>query len=209
MEVLSGLVVGVDLAQMIDLLLWRRIDLASTLTRPEDIGYNNASTKYYVSLYSSDSIASNLFQYVRSAPNTAIDHAGLCEDNLPSFNAYPTSMGRLRSTPLANGCGAKGKTKFPAGGPGGIWTFTPACDNHDVCYGTCGNSKSSCDRAFLRDMRSACRSFYGTFTWYEKLNPIALLLRRACFHQANAYRNALKTFLAQGPYNRAQQAACR
>ena len=36
--------------------------------------------------------------------------------------------------------------------------FTPSCNAHDVCYNTCESGQGQCDKAFQRDMESACTS---------------------------------------------------
>jgi RHS repeat-associated protein len=56
-----------------------------------------------------------------------------------------------------NGCGAAGGTQYR--GNYGLWDFTPACNGHDICYGTCGSSKEDCDIRFLADMLSICSSY--------------------------------------------------
>ena len=37
--------------------------------------------------------------------------------------------------------------------------FSEACRKHDACYGTCGASKTKCDKQFLKDMRDKCNSY--------------------------------------------------
>jgi RHS repeat-associated protein len=83
----------------------------------------------------------NLYAYVSNAPGSAIDAFGLQQTTVPS----------------SNGCGAQGGTQFP--GDFGLWDFTPACDGHDNCYGTCGSNKSDCDNQFLADMLSVCEAY--------------------------------------------------
>lgn len=34
--------------------------------------------------------------------------------------------------------------------------FTPACDNHNECYGICGVNKRECDEQFFRDLVAVC-----------------------------------------------------
>jgi len=36
--------------------------------------------------------------------------------------------------------------------------FTPACDNHNKCYSTCGTPKQDCDHQFFHDMVAICNS---------------------------------------------------
>ena len=64
---------------------------------------------------------------------------------------YRTEM--QDTLPMSNGCG-------PAGSGWLIpdLEFTPACDDHDLCYGTCGSKKSDCDDAFAVAMMEHCAS---------------------------------------------------
>ena len=48
-------------------------------------------------------------------------------------------------------CGAEGGARYPGG------TWNRACYNHDICYGTRGASKSSCDATFLLEIEEFCR----------------------------------------------------
>lgn len=82
-------------------------------------------------------------------------------------------------TPSVNGCGpAQG-----IGGPAtpdsffGLVNFTPACNTHDQCYGTCNSDKSGCDHGLENDMRAACTEEFGRF------NP----LRYDCYEMAHDY----------------------
>jgi hypothetical protein len=61
--------------------------------------------------------------------------------------------------PTKNGCGSKDfdvPDTWPAKGPGKKANFTPSCNKHDVCYGTCKKDKDACDKAFCSDLRKAC-----------------------------------------------------
>jgi len=73
-----------------------------------------------------------------------------CQASLPGGTCPGGLMRRdngFREPP--NGC-----TIVPAL-PSGV-DFTPACNNHDNCYGTFGANKFDCDANFTGDMRSAC-----------------------------------------------------
>ena len=48
-------------------------------------------------------------------------------------------------------------------------TFEGACDIHDICYNTCGASKSGCDWDFLVNMKSACRVKYNSISQLPRL----------------------------------------
>lgn len=53
----------------------------------------------------------------------------------------------------ANGCGPEGFGFLIPDGP-----FSPACDNHDLCYGDTGVSQAECDQRFKNDMYAICES---------------------------------------------------
>ena len=106
-----------------------------------------------------------------------------------------------------NGCGAKGGRRFPQGGPIGLWFFGSACDNHDICYGTCGNTKAACDAQFAKDLLAACDVFWNSMG-LNKANPLAWGLDFACREQAGDYVMAVQ-LLGDNAYKEAQNAACK
>jgi len=57
--------------------------------------------------------------------------------------------------PTVDGC------SFVPDGPMANLNFTPACNGHDRCYGTCNAKKSDCDTAFYNDMVAICINTYG------------------------------------------------
>ena len=57
----------------------------------------------------------------------------------------PTPILPLQS----NGCGSTGRSSF-------VPDLFEACDRHDICYSILGNSRSSCDDQFKKDMISEC-----------------------------------------------------
>jgi len=130
----------------------------------------------------------NLYRYVFNAPNTQVDIHGLqvgkewellfpdggnpLPPSPPPKPPTPTGKGCpkgwkmiQKSPPVPNGCGPAG------GGPlvgtvislgqwwGGI-DFTPACNDHDTCWGTCSKSREDCDNKFLQDMKDLCYKKY-------------------------------------------------
>jgi hypothetical protein len=70
----------------------------------------------------------------------------------------------------------------------GQFSFKPACDRHDICYGTWGARKSTCDSNFYRDMMYLCAGRPFCPTW------------------ATAYYSAVY-YRGQGAYNNAQRQA--
>ncbi len=63
--------------------------------------------------------------------------------------------------------------------------FTPACDNHDICYTSLGATYAMCDSAMLDTMRAACRSKFSP--WF----PVELAL---CLDTAQKYYTAIKAW---------------
>ena len=82
-----------------------------------------------------------------------------------------------------NGCGAKGGQKFPDSYMG-IVDFTGCCNDHDVCYGTCGRDKSICDKNLGDCMRGKCEQALK-YVYHEKA---------LCNKMAAAYEIAVSSF---------------
>lgn len=61
--------------------------------------------------------------------------------------------------PTSNGCGPSG---FGLLVPD--FLFTPACDNHDRCWGTCNSSMSQCNKNFLHDMQRICNKSFEKYS---------------------------------------------
>lgn len=47
---------------------------------------------------------------------------------------------------------------MPEGDLFGSTSFAPACENHDVCYGTCDADKFECDWNLGHEIQSACNA---------------------------------------------------
>ena len=61
-----------------------------------------------------------------------------------------------------NGCGPSGILGLLVPEcPLRLACFTPACNNHDICYGTCGSSREACDTAFHEGMLDVCAGTFG------------------------------------------------
>jgi hypothetical protein len=74
-----------------------------------------------------------------------------------------------------------------------IWDFTPACNVHDTCYGTCGTVRKTCDDNFLKAMKKIC----------GKLPDRS---RVECFRVAESYYLAVRivsNFLFENEQNKA------
>jgi hypothetical protein len=98
--------------------------------------------------------------------------------------------------PSSNGCGTK---EHPVANRFGKANFKPACDAHDICYGTCGKPKSECDERFCNAVHAACRAAYRKGTRG----------RAACLDRANDYclGGSLGSTVV-GAYDDAQSEAC-
>jgi CXCXC repeat len=75
--------------------------------------------------------------------------------------------------------------------------FTPACNDHDICYSTCNSVRSACDDKFRQDLIDICVSTYGGF------DP---RLRR-CTEMAGNVSRAVRNH-GEDAYNSAQEQAC-
>lgn len=144
-----------------------------------------------------------------SESNTGINSCySKCPANAPvrkrgNCCEYRTENPKSGYTPSSNGCGSEGGTKVPDSGKGVIYipatsgcaggefdtryyklecefNFLAACNDHDICYGTCGNSKSECDNRFLQAMIDSCsrnktpNSYYActqiAYIYYQAVN---------------------------------------
>jgi hypothetical protein len=118
---------------------------------------------------------------------------------------YPPPFGKCEfrtsvqaAIPVPNGCGPSGGPTLPGWWGGrGMWNFTPACNAHGICYGTCGSAKAACDSAFYAQMSSICNSF-------AFLPPLFI----ACRRQAASLYSAVALF-GDGPYEDAQDLFCK
>lgn len=84
-----------------------------------------------------------------------------------------------------NGCGPENGVVSVPQTPLGVATFTPACNDHDICYGTCNSSKSKCDSDFFIDMAAICA------TDYPSNGLIDVVERALCVQLAATYANAV------------------
>ncbi|MBI3818035.1 MAG: carboxypeptidase regulatory-like domain-containing protein [Planctomycetes bacterium] len=84
-------------------------------------------------------------------------------------------------TPKPNGCGSSDwMTKF-LNTPLGLGVdFTPACNAHDICYGTYPASKSQCDLAFYQNLLAICAAtFPNDQSKAAKCNNLAYIYYKA------------------------------
>lgn len=114
---------------------------------------------------------------------------------------FCSSMGLL--TPVASvvpagHCGTSWHERFVRDSWGDA-DFSNACQIHDECYSTCGESKGGCDRQFEAAMEAECRASYPG-------GGLAYIKRNACIGAANTYAVAVERFGGDA-YRAAQQAS--
>lgn len=101
-----------------------------------------------------------------------------------------------------NGCGSPNGSNIPEiPHPACGYSFKPACDAHDACYGVCsadGEHKSNCDNQFLLSLLDTCAQTVAPGTECQQ----------TCKEDALIYATAVKT-LGGGPYNNAQKDGCQ
>ena len=97
----------------------------------------------------------------------------------------------------ANGCGPEKYPKFTEALSRAFSGFVEMCNNHDICYGTCGASKEHCDDVFWEEMVRYCE------TWGSH----SMEYRRECVGHANTFATAVKA-MGCPAYMEAQQKAC-
>ena len=146
----------------------------------------------------------NLYEYVGGMPVVFVDPNGT------SIKDCPKNERRARPgyKPTFNGCGDI-HTRWIVPQYAQIWVgayFTPACNNHDICYGTCNSNKQDCDLILEAQLRVACVEWWDSLGW-NKYNPIALALFDACYAEAKVYWEAVNV-AGQSAYNAAQSEAC-
>ena len=101
-------------------------------------------------------------------------------------------------TPEPNGCGARGiLCRLLLDCPLGLVCFTSACNDHDICYRTCGCVKVTCDDVFYGDLTSICA---GRFEAGSRES-------RWCLDLAYVYWQAVVRFGEPG-FSRLQREAC-
>jgi thiol-disulfide isomerase/thioredoxin/uncharacterized membrane protein YphA (DoxX/SURF4 family) len=122
-----------------------------------------------------------------------------CADTITDLAECPDRV--QRSTPTVNGCGGAGTPqvvtdfldRFKEA------NFRPACDAHDICYGTCTRRQAECDARLLNDLRAICRATYSVDE-FER--------RGVCLSQARAYYRAVSAS-GRDFYERAQREFCQ
>lgn len=117
----------------------------------------------------------------------------------------------------SNGCGSGWNEKFVPDSSllGNLYAlgfdFTSACDNHDICYGTCNSGHAACDNKFLTEMRSECDSRFirlNSRSFLSPLsNPLYVLGRIQCKATAQFYYGGVRA-VGGSAFKAAQDEAC-
>jgi hypothetical protein len=66
--------------------------------------------------------------------------------------------------PTVDGCGTHRKkwNYWFIHWVGNASKFTPICDEHDRCYGTCNTNRVACDNSFCSELYASCKANWGT-----------------------------------------------
>ena len=114
---------------------------------------------------------------------------------------FKCRQGYMRSPsghrPVVNGCGPEAHPRFTEALSKSFTGFVDMCNNHDICYGTCGKPKALCDNEFWKEMMDYCQS------WRKH----SIDFFRQCNSLANTYATAVKA-LGCSAYTDAQNQAC-
>ena len=114
-------------------------------------------------------------------------------------SVLPTSRSAFRAYAQTAGCGSGwSRDALSVLSPIGSRQFRVACNEHDECYDTLGESKADCDRAFHRRMLDICARDHNTI--------LGRPLKIACNGRADAYHRAVVEG-GQSAYDAAQAAA--
>ena len=120
----------------------------------------------------------------------------ICRDDSCSCGIQGTASTQVKS-PVANGCGSAGGFVTWFSKPiGEYWKLTPACDDHDRCYGGCNSSKVVCDQQFSQSMLDSCH-----VNWMNAADI------QACENRANILYQAVN-LLGSGSFDDYQQEYC-
>lgn len=101
-----------------------------------------------------------------------------------------------------NGCGPQNGFNPVPQTPLNLANFSPACDEHDIGYGTCNRPKEVTDTRFLFDMNMICVKAYPVTGFESALNLVA------CTRSAEIYYNAVSSKMGIDPYKDGQSNGC-
>ncbi|CAG5135604.1 unnamed protein product [Candidula unifasciata] len=124
------------------------LTLAVLVSVPCSFGVVSASGAF------SDDV-SNILNFVQDAVGNIQDYVGEqsgCRYTCPNGSKPKRRKNHIPST---NGCGSFG---FQLEKYISVKELTSCCDEHDICYDTCNNSKETCDNAFKICLEKLCQS---------------------------------------------------
>lgn len=127
-----------------------------------------------------------------------VDHVtrmGLADEVIKSFAADPSAMGGDPCTATPNGCGPSGFLSFFANCPFHFVCFEEACNEHDLCYATCGANRLTCDVYFVSLMWSICDETFRPDTEdLQTCQTLAFIYFMVVFHFGEEFYNDAQEF---------------
>lgn len=108
-----------------------------------------------------------------SAADCLVEYPPADLDNCPNKRHHPGNV------PSSNGCGPANSDFRPPQGFGSV-DFRPPCNQHDICYETCGADKTTCDVNLGTGIQQQCFDGYS--------NPLELA---GCIWASGAYFDAV------------------
>ncbi len=130
-------------------------------------------------------LASTSGVLLRAGPLSSAD---LCPDRVTN-PAAPKAIG--------NGCGSEG---FQVPDSFGSASFLNACNDHDECWGSCGQNRNACDIIFGSALAEACKKSFSTV--FEKEAG------QACMQVALGYVLGVQSAPGVANYSKAQNEVC-
>ena len=121
---------------------------------------------------------------------------------------YRTTIQKEDYTPSYDGCGSGMNEAFVPDG-----AFLPACIQHDICYGTCGTKRATCDNQFKQNLYSICEALEQEWRSRPRYDFIGDLVHGSglylatCKRIANTYYEVVN-LLGETPFEDAQNKAC-
>jgi hypothetical protein len=128
-------------------------------------------------------------------------HVSLYEYCLSAPTAFIDSLG-LKAGTGGECTGVIARLPYYIGGA----SFAGACNNHDLCYDTCGADKDACDAQFLKEMLQECYVGWLSAGW-TRFTPVPLAARAACVAAAYSYYGAV-ALVGKPYYDKAQEHSC-
>jgi hypothetical protein len=134
--------------------------------------------------------------------------AGSCSNGSSPGPWSPSCQSTVANgtTSTYNGCGPEGGITSRhinpvPDNPLDLGSFFGPCVGHDCCYGTCGQSKATCDSNFFSDMLAACKSDWPTNSVLDTAGYFY------CAEVARIYYNYVAT-KGQSAFDAAQAEVC-